>query len=121
MGADRLCLAAAAPAPASLRAMLIVIVDVWVKPESTSSFIEATKQNAAASVREAGIARFDVLRDHGDPSHFQLIEVYRSEEAPAAHKRTAHYERWRDAVEPMMQKPRSSTKFENIFPGDEGY
>jgi len=101
--------------------MLIVIVDVWVKPDSIAAFIEATKQNAAASVREAGIARFDVLRDQADPAHFQLVEVYRSEEAPAAHKRTSHYERWRSSVEPMMQKARSSTKFENVFPGDEGF
>lgn len=101
--------------------MFIVIVDVWVKPDSIPAFIEATKQNASSSVREAGIARFDVLRDHADPTHFQLIEVYRSEEAPAEHKRTAHYEKWRVAVEPLMARPRSSTKFENVFPGDEGF
>jgi autoinducer 2-degrading protein len=101
--------------------MFIVIVDVWVKADSIPAFIEATKQNASASVREAGIARFDVLRDHADPAHFQLIEVYRSDEAPAEHKRTAHYEKWRNAVEPMMAKARSSTKFENVFPGDEGF
>lgn len=101
--------------------MFIVIVDVWVKPDSIPAFIEATKQNASSSVREAGIARFDVLRDHADPSHFQLVEVYRSDEAPAEHKRTAHYEKWRTAVEPMMAKPRASTKYENVFPGDEGF
>jgi len=101
--------------------MLIVIVDVWVKPESVASFTAATKENAAASVREAGIARFDVLQDRADETHFQLIEVYRTDEAPAEHKKTAHYERWRDRVEPMMARPRSSQKWENAYPGDEGF
>jgi len=101
--------------------MLIVTVDVWVKPDSVAAFVEATKQNAAASVRESGIARFDVLRDLADPAHFQLIEVYRSEAAPLAHKQTAHYARWRDAVEPLMARPRSSVKFDSVFPGDESF
>ena len=33
-----------------------------------------------------------------DPTRFVLVEVYRSADAPAAHKATAHYARWRDAV-----------------------
>lgn len=101
--------------------MLIVIVDVWVKPENVSAFAEATRQNASASVQEPGIARFDVLVDRADPAHFQLIEIYRDEQAPAAHKETAHYAAWRDLVEPMMQRPRQSTKYENVFPADDSF
>ena len=37
-------------------------------------------------------------------------------DAPAAHKATAHYATWRDAVEPMMAEPRRSTKYEALFP-----
>jgi autoinducer 2-degrading protein len=47
-----------------------------------------------------------------------LVEAYRTREAPAAHKETAHYARWRDAVAPMMAEPRSSEKFANVFPDD---
>jgi quinol monooxygenase YgiN len=47
-----------------------------------------------------------------------LVEVYRSPDAPAAHKETAHYARWRDAVAPMMAEPRTSVKFGNLFPED---
>lgn len=99
----------------------IVVVDVWVEAESTRAFEEATKVNAAASRLEPGIARFDVIVDASDPTHYQLIEVYRSPDAPAAHKQTAHYETWRAAVEPMMARPRSSTKFQGVSPTSDAW
>ncbi|HEX8984061.1 MAG TPA: antibiotic biosynthesis monooxygenase [Bryobacteraceae bacterium] len=101
--------------------MLIVHVHVRVIPESVDAFREATMENARNSVREPGIARFDVIQQAGEPSRFVLVEVYRTPEAAAAHKETAHYKTWRDAVAPMMAEPRSSVKYENVFPGDSGW
>jgi quinol monooxygenase YgiN len=101
--------------------VLIVHVHVHVKPESIEAFKEATRANARASVQEPGIARFDVIQQNDDPSRFILVEVYRTVEATAAHKDTAHYATWRDAVAPMMAAPRTSAKFTNCFPGDEGW
>ena len=77
--------------------------------------------NARLSVREPGIARFDLVQQADDPTRFVLVEVYRTPAAPAAHKETAHYQRWRDAVAPMMAEPRTSVKFANLFPADEGW
>lgn len=101
--------------------MLIVHVHVWVKPESVEAFRQATIENASASLKEPGVARFDVIQQTDDPTKFILVEVYRSPEAAAAHKETPHYAKWRDTVAPMMAQPRSSVKFTNIFPGDEGW
>ena len=101
--------------------MLIVQVRVHVKPEFIDVFKAATVENARNSVREPGIARFDVVQEEDDSSRFVLIEVYRSVEATAAHKETAHYKTWRDAVAPMMAEPRSSAKYANVFPSDEGW
>ena len=101
--------------------MLIVHVLAHVKPEMVEAFREATTENARNSVREPGIARFDVIQQADDPTRFILVEVYRSQEATAAHKETAHYAKWRDAVAPMMAEPRSSVKFSNVFPADEGW
>jgi quinol monooxygenase YgiN len=98
--------------------MLIVQVNVRVKPECVEGFRAATIDNARQSVKEAGIARFDVLQNAEDPTRFVLIEVYRTAEAPAKHKETAHYQTWRDAVASMMAEPRASTKFNNVFPTD---
>jgi autoinducer 2-degrading protein len=101
--------------------MLIVHVHVRVKPESVAEFRRATVENARASVREPGIARFDVVQQQDDATRFVLIEAYRSPEAAAAHKETAHYAKWRDAVAPMMAEPRTSMKYSAIFPDAQGW
>jgi quinol monooxygenase YgiN len=101
--------------------MLIVHVHVRVKPEFIEAFRQATIENASQSIKEAGIARFDVLEDSSDTARFVLVEVYRNAEAPAAHKETPHYQQWRDAVAEMMAEPRTSVKYSNIFPSDEGW
>ncbi len=92
-----------------------------VKPESVAAFKAATIENARNSVREPGIARFDVIQQEDDPTRFVLVEVYRTVEASAAHKQTAHYAAWRDAVADMMAEPRSSVKYTNIFPDEAGW
>src|SRR5690242_14050716 len=102
----------------SLPRMLIVQVQVQVLPERIEAFRAATLANARESVREPGVARFDVIQDADDPTRFVLAEVYRTEAAPAVHKETAHYQRWRDAVADMMAVPRQSRKFRNVFPDD---
>jgi autoinducer 2-degrading protein len=101
--------------------MLVVHVHVQVKPECVEAFRAATLANGQASVKEPGIARFDVVQQADDPTRFVLVEVYRDEHAPTKHKETAHYAAWRDAVAPMMAQPRSSVKFTNIFPSDSGW
>jgi (4S)-4-hydroxy-5-phosphonooxypentane-2,3-dione isomerase len=101
--------------------MLIVIVNVQVIESGVDAFIEATLENARASLREPGIARFDVIRQEDDPTRYVLIEVYRSAEAPAAHKETAHYAKWRDTVGPLMAAPRTSQRYVNLAPSDAGW
>ncbi len=98
--------------------MLVVHVHVHVKADCVESFKAATEANAQASLKEPGIARFDVVQQADDPTRFVLVEAYRYDEAPAAHKATAHYLAWRDAVAPMMAEPRSSVKYVNIHPVD---
>ena len=101
--------------------MLVVHVYVHVKPESVEAFKSASVENARNSVQEPGIARFDVIQQTDDPTRFILVEIYRDQDATVKHKETAHYAAWRDAVAPMMAEPRSSTKFSNVFPDDEGW
>lgn len=101
--------------------MLVVHVHVRVKPEFVEAFKVASLANAQASVREPGIARFDVVQQADDPTRFVLIEAYRTAAAPVAHKETAHYAAWRDAVAPMMAEPRTSVKFGNVFPEDSAW
>ena len=101
--------------------MLVVHVQVHVKPESVEAFKQATIENARNSVQEPGIARFDVVQQLDDSTRFVLVEVYRSASDPAEHKKTAHYQTWRDTVADMMAEPRSSVKYGNVHPDDEGW
>lgn len=96
--------------------MNIIHVHVHVKAEMIDAFKEATIENASHSVREDGIERFDVIQQNDDPTHFILVEVYKTDKAALAHKETAHYLKWRDTVADMMAEPRQGIKFTNIFP-----
>jgi len=101
--------------------MVVIHVHAHVKPDAVEAFREASVRNAAHSVREPGIARFDVIQQQDDPTRFILVEVYRSADAVAAHKATAHYAAWRDAVAPLMAEPRTGVRYSNVFPDDDGW
>lgn len=101
--------------------MLATLVHVHVKPDCVDAFKAATLENARHSVKEPGIARFDVLQQADDPARFTLVEVYRTSEAPAQHKETAHYKLWRDTVADMMAEPRVGVRHATLFPDDAGW
>ncbi|MFC1738865.1 putative quinol monooxygenase [Planctomycetota bacterium] len=101
--------------------MFIVHVFVHVKEDNVEAFKEASIENARNSVREPGVARFDVIQQQDDPRRFVLVEVYRTADDPAKHKQTAHYQKWRETVEDMMAEPRSSIKYSNVFPDEQGW
>lgn len=98
--------------------MLIVHVFIQVKPDQVEAFKAACADNSRHSLEEPGIARFDVLQQQDDPTRFVLVEIYRTAEAPAAHKQTAHYARWAEAAAAMMAVPRHSLKYDKLFPAD---
>lgn len=94
--------------------MIIVHIAVHVLPGTEADFIEATKADAAGSLTEPGIVRFDLVQEVADPARFTLVEAYRDEQAVAAHKLTPHYAIWRDAVAPLMAAPRTSVKYTDV-------
>jgi (4S)-4-hydroxy-5-phosphonooxypentane-2,3-dione isomerase len=101
--------------------MLIVLVYAHVKPEAVELFKLASLENAQNSVKEPGVARFDVIQQEDDPTRFVLFEAYRSAEAPASHRETSHYKKWRASVETMMAEPRTKAQYTNIFPDEKGW
>lgn len=99
--------------------MHITLVQISVKPEHIQDFIVACQANHLASVREPGNLRFDVLQSHDDPSQFILYEAYAHAADAAAHKQTAHYLAWRDAVGDWMAAPRRGIPYIGLFPTGE--
>jgi autoinducer 2-degrading protein len=91
--------------------MHVIIVHIHVKPEFVDAFIEATKANAANSLKEVDIKQFDFYRQKDDPNRFTLVEVYTRPEGHALHRETAHYQTWRDAVADMMAEPRQGISY----------
>jgi autoinducer 2-degrading protein len=101
--------------------MLVIHVHVHVVPGEVEAFLAESRRNAEASRQEPGVRRFDVLQDEGDPAHVVLSEVYVDQAAAEAHKQTAHYARWRDAVAGMLAQPRASTRFSAVAPGEDAW
>jgi len=101
--------------------MVVMHVFIQVKPEYIEAFKAATVENGRNSVQEPGIARFDVIQQEDDPTRFALVEVYRTAEAPARHKETAHFLKWFDTVAEMMAAPRTRIFYTNVFPDDAGW
>jgi len=100
--------------------MYNVHVFIEVKPEYKQEFIIATMENAASSIKEPGIVRFDFLQDTENDYSFVLIEVYKTSKDVLKHKETEHYQRWRDSVQVMMAVPRTRMILSNIVPEDKG-
>jgi len=96
--------------------MFVTIVHVSVNPENIDDFIQATKINHQASVRETGNCRFDVLHLAEDSAQFVLYEAYQDEAAALAHKQTEHYLSWRETVADWMARPRKGIQYTGLFP-----
>jgi autoinducer 2-degrading protein len=96
--------------------MHVTLVHVQVEPEAVEGFVDATRANHEGSIREPGCIRFDVLQAADDPARFVLYEAYVDEDAARAHKETAHYREWRDAVAPWMAEPRRGDRYVGLFP-----
>jgi (4S)-4-hydroxy-5-phosphonooxypentane-2,3-dione isomerase len=96
--------------------MFVTMVHVHVKPDRVADFIERIRPNHEGSVREPGNLRFDILQSRDDPTRFVAYEAYADEAAARAHKETAHYQTWRDAVVDWMAEPRQGARYDGLYP-----
>ncbi len=96
--------------------MHVTLVYVHVIANHEVDFIEATRRNHAASAKEAGNLRFDVLQSEEDSARFVLYEAYLTAEAAAAHKQTPHYQTWKETVAPWMASPRRGVNYQGLCP-----
>ena len=101
--------------------MYIMHIHIRIKPEHVEAFKEATIENAANSVKEPGVARFDFLQQADDPTRFMLLEVYRHADDLAKHRETAHYNAWAAKVADMFAEPRTRSLYTNIFPASQDW
>ena len=101
--------------------MYILHVHAHVKTEHIEAFKQATIENASNSVKEPGVARFDVIQQEDDPTRFALLEVYHDASGHASHRESAHYHAWAEAVTHMFAEPRTRAIYQNIYPPNSGW
>ena len=96
--------------------MVAVLVHLQVKPECLDQFLAETKANARNSRKEPGVVRFDLIQQVDDSTRFALFELYRDDQAIEAHRATAHYAKWRDAVPSLLVTERTRAIYRAIEP-----
>ena len=76
--------------------MIAMLVKVRIRPETRAAFLEAIEVDALGSERdEPGCLRFNVLQDAADENVYYFTEVYKDDDAIAAHRAAPHYAVWR--------------------------
>jgi quinol monooxygenase YgiN len=110
-GALALCVAGAVMlalpgqrAAAQSAGMFVNAVDLDIVPAERENFLAAIKENGAATAKEPGCRRFDILNLASDPNHFFLCEVYDNEAALKAHRETEHFKKYAAAASKMVAK-----------------
>ena len=110
-GALALCVAGAVMlalpsqrAAAQSAGMFVNAVDLDIVPAERENFLAAIKENGAASAKEPGCRRFDILNLATDPNHFFLYEVFDNEAALKAHRETEHFKKYQATASKMIAK-----------------
>jgi autoinducer 2-degrading protein len=97
--------------------VLVLLVTLKIKPDLRRQFLAAVEEDAECSVRdEPGCLRFEAFQDTTDPDTYHLLEVYRDEDAVAAHRETAHYARWAEEVPEFLAEPRTVVRLRDVLP-----
>ena len=91
-------------AAAQSAGLFVNAVDLHIVPAEREKFLAAITENGAASVKEPGCRRFDILNLASDPNHFFLYEIYDNEAALKSHRETAHFKKYAATVTNMVAK-----------------
>jgi len=79
-------------------------VDLDIAPAETEKFLAALKENGAASVKEPGCQRFDIMVLASNPNHVFIYEVYNDAAASQAHRATDHFKKYAATTATMVTK-----------------
>jgi quinol monooxygenase YgiN len=94
------------PAPASFPpAAVYGVMHVDTTPTPDSNAVGLLQTLAAASRKEDGNLRFDVLQHPMRANHFTVIEVWRDKKSADAHALAAHTKTFRQDLLPILGSP----------------
>ena len=99
--------------------MLVLMVNLHVKPERRDEFLAAVREDAASTTAlEEGNLQFNVVQDSEEPDRFFLFEVYRDQAALEAHRQMPHFLKYREATAGVYVEDPVRRVGSNVFPDD---
>src|SRR5262245_54842349 len=82
-----------------------IVTYIEVLPTAANQAIGLIRQLGAASRKESGNVRFEVLQRLHQPSHFAILEVWNDEPAQTAHAAAQHTKDFRAKLQPLLRAP----------------
>ena len=79
----------------------VQLVDYEISPVELEKFIEALKENGAATIKEPGCLQFDFSQSATNPNQIFIYEVYENETAVQAHRNSDHFKKYVAATKDM--------------------
>ncbi|MCH8847824.1 MAG: antibiotic biosynthesis monooxygenase [Chloroflexi bacterium] len=102
--------------------MLVLMVNIKVKPGRRDDFIAAIREDGeGTTTKEEGNLQFSAIQDSDDPDRFFLFEVYRDEAALDAHRQMPHFLKYREATAGLYAEETVRRVGTNVFPDDSGW
>jgi quinol monooxygenase YgiN len=83
---------------------LVNAVNLDIVPADRDKFIEAAKENGAASTKDPGCREFNITVAQNDPNHVFFFEVYDNAAALEAHRATDHFKNFAATTKDMVAK-----------------
>lgn len=84
--------------------LFVNAVYLEINPADMPKYMEAIKENGAASVKEPGCRTFNIHVSSKDPNQVFLYEVYDNAAALDAHRQTAHFKKYAATTKDMVVK-----------------
>ena len=101
-----LSLTSAATVRAQGRVYVVTHIDTIPSPPATGPTAEQMlRQWAAATSKEPGCLRFEVLQQSGHANHFAVVGVWKDQAAFDEHEAAAHTRKFRELLQPLLGSP----------------
>src|SRR5262249_46913767 len=94
---------------------LYVVTYIDVFPNFAADTAKFLQEFAAASRKDPGFVRMEVLRDVARQNHFSLVEVWKSQKDFDTHLMQAHTKTFRAKIQPGLGSPFDDRMY-NLLP-----
>jgi (4S)-4-hydroxy-5-phosphonooxypentane-2,3-dione isomerase len=92
---------------------IVNAINLDIAPDQFDKFMEAAKENAAASTKDPGCREFNIVVAENDPHHIMFFEVYDNAAALDVHRATEHFKKYQAATKDMVVK-RDARQFQSV-------